>query len=143
MPPDVSFNKQPLRYGWAYVFRHRSLGELGRVVLEETDDGRTRLSFEVVGDPNDPMTAERAAIFQPLGMELARQMEAAFAWLQVAARCFSSVPIVIEDNVIAVIIADNDLALSKSVRPAVDIRTALKDALAIEIVSVHTGNAKP
>jgi hypothetical protein len=41
-----------------------------------------------------------------------------FAWLQVAARCFSSVPIVIEDNVIAVIIADNDLALSKSVRPA-------------------------
>ncbi len=77
LPPDVSFNKQPLHYGWAYVFRHRSLGELGRIVLEETDDGRTRLSFEVVGDPNDPMTAERAAIFQPLGMELARQMEAA------------------------------------------------------------------
>jgi hypothetical protein len=66
-----------------------------------------------------------------------------FAWLQVAAQCFSSVPIVIEDNVIAVIIADNDLALSKSVRPAVDIRTALKVALAIEFVSVHTGNAKP
>ena len=66
-----------------------------------------------------------------------------FAWLQVAARCFSSVPIVIGDNVIAVIIADNDLALSKSVRLAVGIRTALKDALAIEIVSVHTGNAKP
>jgi hypothetical protein len=51
--------------------------------------------------------------------------------------------IVIEDNVIAVIIADNYLALSKSVQPAVDIRTVLKDALAIEIVSVHTGNAKP
>jgi len=66
-----------------------------------------------------------------------------FAWLQVAARCFSSVPIVIGDNVIAVIIAVNDLALSKSVRPAGDIRKALKDALAIEIVSVHTGNAKP
>jgi hypothetical protein len=66
-----------------------------------------------------------------------------FAGLQVAAQCFSSVPIVIEGNVTAVIIADNDLALSKSVRPAVDIRTALKDALAIEFVSVHTGNAKP
>src|SRR5215471_12986992 len=76
LPPDISFNKQLLRYGWAYVFRHRSLGELGRIVLEETDDGRTRLSFEVVGDPNDPMTAERAAIFRPLGMKLARQMEA-------------------------------------------------------------------
>jgi len=66
-----------------------------------------------------------------------------FAWLQVAARCFSSFHIVIEDNVIAVIIADNDLALSKSVRPAGDIRTVLKDALAIEIVSVHTDNARP
>jgi hypothetical protein len=30
-----------------------------------------------VGDLADPMTAERAAIFQPLGLELARQMEAA------------------------------------------------------------------
>jgi hypothetical protein len=77
LPPDVSFNKQSLPYGWAYVFRHRSLGELGRIVLQEAGDGRTHLSFEVVGDPADPMTAERAAIFQPLGMELARQMEAA------------------------------------------------------------------
>jgi hypothetical protein len=25
LPPDVSFNKQPLHYGWAYVFRHVSL----------------------------------------------------------------------------------------------------------------------
>src|SRR5438067_13842490 len=67
LPPDVSFNKQPLSYGWAYVFRHRLLGELGRLVLQETGDGRTHLSFEVVGEPSDPMTAQRAAIFQPLG----------------------------------------------------------------------------
>jgi hypothetical protein len=76
LPPDVSFSKQSLPYGWAYVFRHRTLGELGRIVLEETGDGRTQLSLEVVGDPADPMTAERAAIFQPLGMELAQRMEA-------------------------------------------------------------------
>lgn len=77
LPPDVSFSKQPLSHGWAYVFRHRLLGELGRIVLQETGDGRTHLAFEVAGDPADPVTAERAAIFQPLGMELARQMEAA------------------------------------------------------------------
>jgi hypothetical protein len=76
LPPDVSFSKQLLPYGWAYVFRHRTLGELGRVVLEETGDGRTQLSIEVVGDPADPMTAKRAAIFQPFGMELAQRMEA-------------------------------------------------------------------
>ncbi len=76
LPPDVSFSKQSLPYGWAYVFRHRTLGELGRIVLEDTGDGRTQLSLEVVGDPADPMTAERAAIFQPLGMELSQRMEA-------------------------------------------------------------------
>jgi hypothetical protein len=29
------------------------------------------------GDPSDPMTTQRTAIFQPLGLELTRQMEAA------------------------------------------------------------------
>ena len=27
LPPDVSFRKQRLSYGWAYVFRHAQLGE--------------------------------------------------------------------------------------------------------------------
>jgi hypothetical protein len=76
LPPEVSVSKQPLPSGWAFVFRHRLLGELGRIVLEETGDGRTHLSYEVVGDPADPQTAERAAIFKPLGMEVARWMEA-------------------------------------------------------------------
>jgi hypothetical protein len=58
------------------VFRHRLLGDVGRIVLQDTGDGRTHISYEVSGDPADPQTAERAAIFQPLGLELARQMEA-------------------------------------------------------------------
>jgi len=41
LPPEVSVSKQPLPSGWAFVFRHRLLGELGRIVLEETGDGRT------------------------------------------------------------------------------------------------------
>ena len=77
LPPDVSFRKERLSYGWAYVFRHAQLGELGRVVLQERPDGRTQLMCEVVGDPTDPMTAKRAAIFNPLGMDLARQVDLA------------------------------------------------------------------
>ena len=66
-----------------------------------------------------------------------------FVWLQVAARCFSFVLIVIEGNVIAVMIADDDLALNKSARPAIDIRKVLKGALVIEIANVRIGNARP
>ena len=43
------------------------------------DDGRCHISCEVVGDPSDPMTMQQMAIFKPLGLELTRQMEAAFA----------------------------------------------------------------
>jgi hypothetical protein len=78
LPPDVSYAKQRLPDAWAYVFRHRVLGELGRILLQELDDGRCHISCEVVGDPSDPMTTQRTAIFKPLGLELTRQMEAAF-----------------------------------------------------------------
>ena len=76
LPPDVSFEKQRLSNAWAYVFRHRLLGEIGRILLQELDDGRCHISCEVGGDPSDPMTTQRAAIFKPLGLELTRQMEA-------------------------------------------------------------------
>ena len=79
LPPDVSFEKQRLSNAWAYVFRHRLLGEIGRILLQELDDGRCHISCEVVGDPSDPMTTQRTAFFKPLGLELTRQMEAAFA----------------------------------------------------------------
>src|SRR5271166_5485839 len=78
LPPDVSFEKQRLSGAWAYVFRHRVLGELGRILLQELDDGRCHISCEVIGDPSDPVTRQRTAIFKPLGLELTRQMEAAF-----------------------------------------------------------------
>ena len=56
--------------------RHGALGQLGRVVLQDRDDGRCQLSCEVTGEPADPMTAERRRIFEPLGLELARRVEA-------------------------------------------------------------------
>ena len=65
LPPDVSYEKQRLSGAWAYVFRHRVLGELGRILLQELEDGRCHISCEVVGDPSDPMTTQRAEIFKP------------------------------------------------------------------------------
>lgn len=77
LPPDVSLRKERLSDGWAYVFRHRTLGELGRILLQETEGGHCRISCEVVGDPSDPKTAERLALFKPLSLELAGHVEAA------------------------------------------------------------------
>jgi hypothetical protein len=37
LPPDVSFEKQRLSNAWAYVFRHRLLGEIGRILLQELE----------------------------------------------------------------------------------------------------------
>ena len=77
VPPDITFEKRPLPGGeWAYEFRHRTLGTLGRILLQALPGSRnTQISCEVAGDPADPRTAERRAIFEPLGLEIARQME--------------------------------------------------------------------
>jgi len=77
LPPGVSVQKQQLASRWIYLFRHQVLGELGRMVLQETADGRTHISCEVVGDRLDPMTVQRATIFEPLSRELTRRMEVA------------------------------------------------------------------
>ena len=72
LPPKVSFTKERIGGAWAYVFRHTELGNLGRVLLQGRPDGRTQLSLEVAGDPDDPMTEKRAAIFKPLGMAISQ-----------------------------------------------------------------------
>ncbi len=75
LPPGVSFAKQRLGDGWAYLFRDQTLGELGRILVQDTGDGHSRVSCEVVGDPADPMTAKRAEVFKPLGLEIANRLE--------------------------------------------------------------------
>jgi hypothetical protein len=67
LPPDVSFEKQRLSGTWAYIFRHRVLGELARILLQELDDGRCNISCEVVGDPSDPMTRSGRQSSNPWG----------------------------------------------------------------------------
>ena len=77
LPPEVSFRKERLGGAWAYVFRHNRLGDLGRILLQGRPDGRSQLTLELAGDPHDPMTEERAAIFKPLGLEIAAAFEGA------------------------------------------------------------------
>ena len=75
LPPGVSSSKEPLSDGTAYVFRHEELGLLGRLILQDIAGANCHISLELSGDPDDPMTEKRAAIFKPLGMELASRLE--------------------------------------------------------------------
>ena len=59
-----------------YQFQHKTLGQLGRIVLQDSPDGRSQISSEVAGEPNDPMTEARAQIFEPLSQQLAAALEA-------------------------------------------------------------------
>ena len=77
LPTDIDYRQEQLANGFAFIFRHSELGELGRILLQERPDGQTQILCEVVGDPKDPMTAKRAAIFEPIGKELSAQIDQA------------------------------------------------------------------
>jgi len=70
LPADVTVTKQQLEGQWVYSFRHDDLGELGRIVLQGLSTGQCHIVSEVIGDPNDPMTAKRQAILQPISEQL-------------------------------------------------------------------------
>ena len=77
LPPEISVQKETRSYGFAYLFRHRDIGELGRIVIQGRPDGQSHIICEVAGDPRDPMTTKREAIFKPLGLAITQQMERA------------------------------------------------------------------
>lgn len=74
LPPEIKFTKTRIQEQWVYTFRHEDLGEIGRIRLKGTGQN-TMINLDVTGDPNDPMTARRREIFEPLGMLIANQME--------------------------------------------------------------------
>src|ERR1017187_5681978 len=71
LPANISMHKEILPDGAAYVLRHRQMGVLGRIRIQERAAGGSHLVCETAGDPADPMTAQRAAVFEPLGLQLA------------------------------------------------------------------------
>lgn len=76
LPPEISVQRQQIDNGMVYQFRHKTLGKLGRIVLQDSADGLCQISSEVAGNPNDPMTETRAQIFEPLSQQLATTLEA-------------------------------------------------------------------
>ena len=60
-----------------YEFRHKTPGQLGCLVLQDSPDGLCHISSEVAGDPNAPMTQSRAQIFESLSQPLAIALESA------------------------------------------------------------------
>lgn len=77
LPPEISFTKQPINGGMVYQFRHKSLGDLGRLVLQDRADGQCHITSEVVGAPDDPMTKKRSELFVPISKKLTAALEAA------------------------------------------------------------------
>jgi len=70
LPSDVTVSRQTVADGVAYVFHHRRLGLLGRLVATDYPGQQTLLNAEVAGYPGDPMTAARRAILEPLVEQL-------------------------------------------------------------------------
>jgi hypothetical protein len=75
LPPNITVSRQFLPSGLAYVFRDVELGELGRLAVEGTRAGETRITSEVSGFPTDPMMQRRLKVFEPLCEELTRRLE--------------------------------------------------------------------
>lgn len=79
LPAEITVQREPLADGQAYAFRHRSLGLLGRLVLQDTSGGQAFIRCEVAGDPADPLTATRKQVLEPLTRDLVARLERGLA----------------------------------------------------------------
>jgi hypothetical protein len=71
-PPEITCKKYIYDNGFCeHVYRHPALGELGRIRIEQYG-GSTRIYGLVAGGTQDPLHAQRNALFGPLMEELAR-----------------------------------------------------------------------
>ena len=71
-PPEMSCTKYIYENGFGeHVFHHRTLGHVGRIRIEGRG-GSTRISGLVPGHTEDPLHAQRVALFRPIMEEFAR-----------------------------------------------------------------------
>ncbi len=75
LPPEVTVKKHKLEGHWAYTFRHDTLGELGRIMLQDLPDGQCHVASEVAGDLADPMTETRLNILRPISEQITETLE--------------------------------------------------------------------
>lgn len=76
--PEVSCRKETLLTGEeVYIVRHKNLGDLGRILILQNGEN-CQLSFEVIGDEDDPGTVQRKEVFEPISHEISHLMESIF-----------------------------------------------------------------
>jgi len=76
IPEEVSVKKVTLGTdNIAFVFRHKKLGDLGRLLILPHHSGQTQLNIEVSGSPNDPMTKKRQDILEPIVKNLTGEID--------------------------------------------------------------------
>jgi hypothetical protein len=77
LPLGITINKGSWKGRVTYIVRSESLGELESIVVRGIDDTSTALDCYAVGEMNDPMTAERLELLQPIAGQMLSALQAA------------------------------------------------------------------
>ena len=75
LPPDVSFRKEQSGLIISFVFSHKKLGPLGRIVVKPEGTNQTRINYELMEPKGFSSTQERLEIFLPIAKELMERIE--------------------------------------------------------------------
>ncbi len=78
LPSNVTAQRRPISAtSYEYILRHSELGELGQILLSACASGSCNITCLVHGQPDDNMTEQRRAVFEPLAKNLTEQMRSA------------------------------------------------------------------
>ncbi|MGH0004760.1 hypothetical protein ACQU0X_32235 [Pseudovibrio ascidiaceicola] len=76
LPADVSCERRTLPDGSpAWYLCHEDLGELGRITVQGTADGHSRILTEITGNDDDPLAEKRREVFTPVALALNKELE--------------------------------------------------------------------
>lgn len=76
LPKDIASTRRDLSDGTpAFYLNHARLGELGRIVVFQDENGQTNILTEITGDDTDPMAEQRRAAFEPIGHKLQGELQ--------------------------------------------------------------------
>jgi hypothetical protein len=75
LPPDVTFRKEQSGLTISFVFSHKKLGTLGRIVVKPQGANQTRIDYELIEPKGFSSTQERMEIFLPIAKELMERIE--------------------------------------------------------------------
>jgi hypothetical protein len=75
LPPDVTFSKEQSGLSISFVFTHKKLGPLGRIVVKPEGTNQTRIDYELMEPKGFSSTQEGMEIFLPIAKELMERIE--------------------------------------------------------------------